>query len=243
MTAITKSNKSAWVPAISSGDTDTGNSLRAEVSRVPPHSLAFYASCLGADTVFSGVLWGHFDPAFFLGVGGYIALLGILGNIAYAKDTRKAILSEISADEKIDLAKAERGIGLKTKLAILFRRPIKEIILFSETDKYKMAHKQAELVRQNGRYLIKIETVNALNTWDLALDSVIPEQVREAIAHAAIARDAKHHADKIREERLKREMWRWERRKELYHQEQMGTIVKEDDDYFYADFDEFGRIV
>lgn len=144
-----------------------------------------------------------------------------------AKELTKALFS---SDDKKILAKAKKNISLRLRLTMLGYRPIAPTVLFTETDKLNMVHTQATLVWNGGSYFIKIETVDALKTWDLALESVVPENIRESIALTAIARDAKYLANKIREETKMRKALRYENADDLRHWRQRGASVSVEED-------------
>lgn len=245
MSTLTKSERPNLI--VSSTATDTGRLSWTLVSPITP----FLAAGIGGP-VLASIANLNFAEILHLGSFGFLALpivailSGILGNSFEAETIRTHVQSTFAPSDREILARAKKTIGPGLKLKMMFRMLTRPAILLDEMDGYKMTHTKAELVRRNGSYFIEIETMNALATWDLALESVVPEKVREEITHAAIAREAKQYAERIREETRKRDMrkrelWSHEYETDLRYRRQRGTLVTDEEDYaFAADYDEYG---
>ena len=239
MSSLVQSNRPNFI--ISSAPTDTGRLSWTLVYPIAPFLTAGIGGpvlAFIANLNFAGLL--HLGDFGFLALPIVAILSGIIGNNFETQTMNNHVKSKFPLSDREILARAKKNIGLTLKLKMMFRLLASPVILLSETDNYTMTHTKAGLVRRNGSYYIEIETMNALATWDLALEAVIPEKVREEISLAAIAREAKYLADKIREERLTREMWRYELEEELKRQQQIATIVDDEDYVYAAHYDEYG---
>lgn len=232
MSALTKSTAS--LAPVQSTDTDTGRVSWAPVFPIAPFMVGFVG--------FSTASY-IFEPKFadratdllnmsdftFLTLPVISVLCGMIINNFGAHLTEERIKDKFFSADKQIFAKAKKKIGPRLKLAMLSRRPIGDTVLFSESDKYNMTHTQATLVWYLGTYYIKIETMNALKTWDLALESVVPEEVREKAFLAEIDRSAKFVENKIREEEYLREVWMYENEEDFEYQRHLGaSFIKAD---------------
>jgi hypothetical protein len=198
---------------VRSVSTDTGRLARTPIG----NPFSFFVGFAGTPLLLSvanvnlGELlhWGSFD---------YLALpvVGILSGLmathweAHAGNSRVKYI--FSHEDRELLRKAKKNIGLRRRLAMLFHLSSAPTVLLVETDKYKMTHTKAELVRQRfgDGYAIEIETTSALKTWDLALESVVPETVSETVMEASVIRDTRYLIDKIREQELTRDLLMFE---------------------------------
>lgn len=216
--------------AVSSSTTDTGRISWAPVAPITPLLVGVIGT-----PVFSAVTNINFAELLHFGDFGFLALpvvailAGIIGNNFEAQAIRDLVKSTFSHNDREILAQAKKKIGLGLKLKMMLRLLSSPTILINEMDGPKMTHTKAELVRRNGSYYIEIETMNALATWDLALESVVPESVRESLVEAKIARDAKYFADRIREETHMRKVWMYENEEDFRYQRQRGALIADEE--------------
>ena len=243
MSTLTKSTAS--LAPVQSTDTDTGRVSWAPVFPISPFMVGFVGFPTASyilDPKFTDRVSDFFNmnDFTFLTLPAISILCGMIVNSFVTQVTKDGIRDRFPSADKTIFAKAKKKIGPRLKLALLSRRLVEDTILFSESDKYNMTHTQATLVGYLGTYYIKIETMNALKTWDLALESVVPEELREKAFLAEIDRSTKFAENKIREEEYLRDVWMYENEDDFSHQRQLGTTGEVEDLVFAADYDEYG---
>lgn len=219
---------------VRSVSTDTGRFSRAPIFPVTPFFVG-----MATTPIFFSVTNVNLGEFFHMGSFGFLAMplfavvTGLVGTHWEVQAGRDLVKSTFSTEDKALLAKAKKKIGMRQKVAMLFRSPSVPTVLLAETDKYNMTHTTAELVRRSdgGGYAIEIETTSALKTWDLALESIVPASLSQSIEEESIAREAKYLAGQIREKELMREMMMYER--EAYYKE-LDMLHAGDYDYEYV---------
>lgn len=235
MTTVATNKKSTRLPVVSSGDTDTGHFLRAQAYSNSSFALVgvginIIALILNAVGLLSGV--EHFAGNLVFPTFGLIA--SSMGNTFHVIGVRTRIKSYLSVTDNEIFIQTRKSIDTKTKLAMLFRRPIRDTLLLSESDKYSMTNTQARLVQRAGEYYIEVETVDALKTWDAALEAVVPATISRPVLDTAVKKQAEMLEYSIQKARFEQQARLLEEEMLWIHARQMDADHRKKLDAIYS---------